>query len=258
MDKDKQTVHYCTILSGEQWDFILEGRFSAQRQRCLHRLMTHAVRTKTVCNIKGIEIALEVGEVAASDVELAEYLGCNRKTIGKLIDCFNRLGVLTTRTNNRTSIHTLHFLTGWYIDGVLLTNPHYVRPSANVKEHADGRRTPSSDERLSQNGQSFMSDNRQCREQEADITESGAAALSSSLCSSMFSDRSADRQDGKDNADHPRIIDSGDALPDGNHTESHNEPQDGTIGGADDTDTGTEDWRAQRADFSGTPLSWRE
>ena len=62
-----------------------------------------------------------------------------------------------------------------------------------------------------------------------------------SLCSSMFSDRSADRQDGKDNADHPRIIDSGDAMPDGNHTESHNEPQDGTIGGADDTDTGTED-----------------
>ena len=92
MDKEKQTVHYCTILSGEQWDFLLEGRFSAQRQKCLHRLMTHAVRTKTVCNIKGIEITLEVGEVAASDVELAEYLGCNRKTAGKLIDSFNRLG----------------------------------------------------------------------------------------------------------------------------------------------------------------------
>ena len=80
MDKEKQSIHYCTILSDEQWNFILEGRFSAQRQRCLHRLMTHAVRTKTVCNIKGIEIALEVGEVAASDVELAEYLKCNRKT----------------------------------------------------------------------------------------------------------------------------------------------------------------------------------
>ena len=114
MCKNKQSIHYCTILSDEQWNFILEGRFSAQRQKCLHRLMTHAVRTKTVYNIKGIEIALEVGEVAASDVELAEYLGCNRKTVGKLIDSFNRLGVLTTRTNNRTSIHTLHFLTGWY------------------------------------------------------------------------------------------------------------------------------------------------
>ena len=240
MDKEKQSIHYCTILSDEQWNFILEGRFSAQRQRCLHRLMTHAVRTKTVCNIKGIEIALEVGEVAASDVELAEYLKCNRKTIGKLIDSFNRLGVLTTRTNNRTSIHTLHFLTGWYV-GVLLTNPHYVRPSANANGQADGRRTPSSDEKLPQDGQSFMSDNRQCREQEVNTTESGAAALSSSLCSSMFSDRSADGQDSEDNADHPRIIDSGDAMPDGNHIESHKELQDGTIDGTDNTDTGTED-----------------
>ena len=239
MDKEKQSIHYCTILSDEQWNFILEGRFSAQRQRCLHRLMTHAVRTKTVCNIKGIEIALEVGEVAASDVELAEYLKCNRKTIGKLIDSFNRLGVLTTRTNNRTSIHTLHFLTGWYVGGVLLTNPHYVRPSANANGQADGR--PSSDEKLPQDGQSFMSDNRQCREQEVNTTESGAAALSSSLCSSMFSDRSADGQDSEDNADHPRIIDSGDAMPDGNHIESHKELQDGTIDGTDNTDTGTED-----------------
>lgn len=239
MDKDKQKIHYCTILSDEQWDFILEGRFSVQRQRCLHRLMTHAVRTKTVCNIKGIEIALEVGEVAASDVELAEYLGCNRKTVGKLIDSFNRLGVLTTRTNNRTSIHSLHFLTGWYVGGVLLTNPHYVKPSANAKEQADGTRTPPQNGILPQNGQCSVSDNRQCGGQEMDTTESGAAALSFSLCSSVFSDRSADRQDSEGNASHLYIIDKEDAMLDGNPDESHKEAQDGTNGGADDTDTGT-------------------
>ena len=126
MCKDKQSIHYCTILSAGQWDFLLEGKFSAFRQKCLHRLMTGAVRARTVYKIKGVEIVLEVGQVAASDVELAEYLGCNRKTIGKLVDSLNRLGMLTTRTNNRTSIHTLHFLTGWYVGGVLVTNPHYV------------------------------------------------------------------------------------------------------------------------------------
>ena len=77
--------------------------------------MTDAVRTRTSYKIKGIDIVLEVGQAAASDVELAEFLGCNRKTVGKLIDRFNRLGMLTTRTNNRTSVHTLHFLTGWYV-----------------------------------------------------------------------------------------------------------------------------------------------
>lgn len=82
----EETIHYCTILFDRQWDFLLKGRFSAFSQKCLHRLMTSAVRTKTFYNIKSIEIVLEVVEVATSDVELAEYLNCNRKTVGKLID----------------------------------------------------------------------------------------------------------------------------------------------------------------------------
>ena len=142
MCKDKQNIYYCTILSVGQWDFLLGGKYSTHRQKCLYRLMTDAVRVRTAYKIKGVEIVLEVGQVAASDVELAEYLGCNRKTVGKLIDNFNRLGLLTTRTNNRTSVHTLHFLTGWYVGGVLITNPHYVRPSATAKGQTGDVRTP--------------------------------------------------------------------------------------------------------------------
>ena len=201
MCKNEQTIHYCTILSDEQWDFILEGRFSVQRQRCLHRLMTHAVRTKTVCNIKGIEIVLEVGEVAASDVELAEYLKCNRKTIGKLIDSFNRLGVLTTRTNNRTSIHTLHFLTGWYVDGVLLTNPHYVKPAAVPKGQTGGVRTPYSHDMPLEDKPCAMPDDCQCPRQDVDSTADGAVVLSFSLCSPVVSDSSESRTDAEDKAD---------------------------------------------------------
>lgn len=233
MDKDKQKIHYCTILSDEQWDFILDGRFSVQRQRCLHRLMTHAVRTKTVCNIKGIEIALEVGEVAASDVELAEYLKCNRKTIGKLIDSFNRLGVLTTRTNNRTSIHTLHFLTGWYVGGVLQTNPHYVRPSANVKEQADGNRTPLSNDTDSDGKPCTVPGGCQSQGQEADSTGSSAAAISSSLCSPVAS--------GSQNAEYRtgnQHIADGKGLHGNNSTGSLKEAQDGTVGGMDGPNTG--------------------
>ena len=81
MCKNEQTIHYCTILSAGQWDFLLDGKAAIDRQKCLHRLMTAAVRTKAVLHIKGVEIALEVGQAAASDVELAEYMGCNRKTI---------------------------------------------------------------------------------------------------------------------------------------------------------------------------------
>lgn len=201
MCKNKQTIHYCTILSAGQWDFLLDGKAAIDRQKCLHRLMAAAVRTKTVLRIKGVEIALEVGQATASDVELAEYMGCNRKTIGKLIDSFNKLGMLTTRTNNRTSIHTLHFLTGWYVDGVLLTNPHYVKPAAVPKGQTGGVRTPYSHDMPLEDKPCAMPDDCQCPRQDVDSTADGAAALSSSLCSPVVSDSSESRTDAEDKAD---------------------------------------------------------
>ena len=62
MSNEIQTIHYCTILSAGQWDFLLEGRFSPLRQKCLYRLMNGAVRTRTAYRIKGIDIVLEVGQ----------------------------------------------------------------------------------------------------------------------------------------------------------------------------------------------------
>ena len=226
MCKDKQTIHYCTILSAEQWDFLLDGRFSGIRQKCLHRLMTSAVQAKTVYKIKGIEIVLEVGQVAASDVELAEYLDCNRKTIGKLIDNFNRLGMLTTRTNNRTSVHTLHFLTGWYVGDVLVTNPYYVRPSATAKGQTGDVRTPLFSDLPPRTVQSSVQNICHCQEQNADSTGSETATFSSSLCSPMASEHSGIWLNGKDR------------ITAGNHVESPKEAQDGTIGGEDNPNVG--------------------
>lgn len=209
MCKNEQTIHYCTILSAGQWNFLLDGKAAIDRLKCLHRLMTAAVRTNTVLHIKGVEIALEVGQTAASDVELAEYMGCNRKTIGKLIDSFNRLGMLTTRTNNRTSIHTLHFFTGWYVDGVLLTNPHYVKPAAVSKGQADGARTPDSNDTPLEHKPCTVPDGCQCPRQDADSMAGGAAALSSSLCSPAVSDKSDNRVDAEDETDNTHAGDNG-------------------------------------------------
>lgn len=238
MCKNEQSIHYCTILSAGQWDFLLDGKAAIDRQKCLHRLMTAAVRTKTALRIKGVEIALEVGQAAASDVELAEYMGCNRKTIGKLIDSFNRLGMLTTRTNNRTSVHTLHFLTGWYVDGVLLTNPHYVKPAAVSKGQTDGVRTPYSNDTPLENKPCTVPDGYQCPRQDADSTAGGAAALSSSLCSPVVSDCSDDRADAEDKADNFHVKDKDNGQHGNDPVESPKEAQNGTISGVDDPDIG--------------------
>ena len=230
MCKNEQTIHYCTILSAGQWNFLLDGKAAIDRQKCLHRLMTAAVRTKAVLRIKGVEIALEVGQAAASDVELAEYMGCNRKTIGKLIDSFNRLGMLTTRTNNRTSVHTLHFLTGWYVDGVLLTNPHYVKPAAVSKGQTGEVRTPYSKDMPLENKPCAVPDGSQCPKQGVD----SLAALSCSLCSPVVSDRSDDRADAEDEADNTHAGSNGNGQHGINPVESPKEAQDGTISGVND------------------------
>lgn len=33
MCKNEQTIHYCTILSAGQWDFLLDGRSAIDRQK---------------------------------------------------------------------------------------------------------------------------------------------------------------------------------------------------------------------------------
>lgn len=242
MSNEIQNIHYCTILSAGQWDFLLEGRFSTLRQKCLYRLMSGAVRTRTAFKIKGIDIVLEVGQVAASDVELAEFLGCNRKTVGKLIDSFNRLGMLTTRTNNRTSVHSLHFFTGWYVGGVLVTNPHYVRPSAAAKGQTGDVRTPVSDSLPSGDEPVGSTEDSHTKGKETDSLATGAASLSSSLFLSGSPNPSADLQDSDshnppsdmfmaDTAANRHITDSGDTASGGNGVGSHSEAQDGTDGG---------------------------
>lgn len=237
-----QTIHYCTILSAGQWDFLLEGRFSPLRQKCLHRLMNGAVRTRTAYKIKGIDIVLEVGQVAASEVELAEFLDCNRKTVGKLIDSFNRLGMLTTRTNNRTSVHSLHFLTGWYVGGVLVTNPHYVRPSSAAKGQTGDMRTPVPDSLPSVDEPGGTAVDCHTRGKETDSTATGAVSLSSSLLLSGSYNPSADAHDGDshnppsdmliaDTAVNRHIPDSGNIASGENGAGSLSDAQEGMNGG---------------------------
>ena len=256
MYKEKQTIHYCTILSAGQWDFLLEGKFSALRQKCLYRLMTDAVRARITYKIKGIEIVLGVGQVAASNVELAEYLSCNRKTIGKLIDNFNKLGMLTTRTNNRTSIHTLHFLTGWYVGGVLVTNPHYVRPSATAKGQTGDVRTPLSVDLSLEDSQCFVPDDSQNETPNADSTGSETAAFSSFLCSPMAPGCQTDKSGDKDKPDQSSIINSGERRPEDNGEGSPKEAQEGMIGGEDNPNIGKRNRTVQNAGFQ-TSLRWR-
>ena len=78
---------------------------------------------------KNFSADLEIGQFAISKVELAELWHCDRKTAQKMIDLFNEVGILTSVANNRTTIHTIHCISSWLVDGqqTPIRNPHYMR-----------------------------------------------------------------------------------------------------------------------------------
>ena len=75
---------------------------------------------------KGFSANLNVGQLVMSEVELSRLWKCDRKTVSRVLDTMNKLGIVSTTQNNRTSIHTLLCISAWYINGQMVVNPYYV------------------------------------------------------------------------------------------------------------------------------------
>jgi hypothetical protein len=91
-----------------------------------------------------------------SEVELSRLWKCDRKTVSRVLDTMNGLGIVSTTQNNRTSIHTLLCVSAWYINGQMIVNPYYVpmkdrfpkgnSAPVNVPANADGNAAGMSEE----------------------------------------------------------------------------------------------------------------
>lgn len=93
---------------------------------------------------KNFSADLGIGQFAISKVELAELWHCDRKTAQKIIDLFNEVGILTSIANNRTTIHTIHCLAFWFVDGqdAPIKNPNYHRNPVTPKQAVQGNANP--------------------------------------------------------------------------------------------------------------------
>ena len=124
MNKD---LSYCIVLSSEQLSYLAGSKYGIDRMKILNRLIEAAVLEQTEYFKKGFATTLQVGQVALSEVELSCKLGYDKKTISRVIDKMNRLGIVASVQSNRTSIHTLKCVSAWMLDGKRIDNPFYVR-----------------------------------------------------------------------------------------------------------------------------------
>ena len=131
MNKD---LSYCIVLSSEQLSYLAGSKYGIDRMKILNRLIEATVLEQTEYSKKGFATTLQVGQAALSEVELSCKLGYDKKTISRVIDKMNRLGIVASVQSNRTSIHTLKCVSAWMLDGKRIDNPFYVR----MKDRKDG------------------------------------------------------------------------------------------------------------------------
>ena len=122
-------VKYGILLTREQLDFLKDDNQGFHRMKAFDTFLSLAAIEPFHYEKKNFSADLGIGQFAISKVELAELWHCDRKTAQKIIDLFNEVGILTSIANNRTTIHTIHCLAFWFVDGrdAPIKNPNYHR-----------------------------------------------------------------------------------------------------------------------------------
>ena len=113
------------ILSNEQVNYLMGGTAGINRLSCLYQLIQIVTRQIDTSNEVG-ETATALWKVNMSEVALSKLWKCDRKTVSKMLDHMNRLGILSSVQTRRGSVHTLLCISAWIVDGQKHVNPHYV------------------------------------------------------------------------------------------------------------------------------------
>lgn len=136
-------IRYSITLNEAQLDYLSDEQQDILRMKCLKTFIRMAVLEETKVSGKNYSAVLQPGQFIASKVDLAWLWGCDRKTATRIVHEFNQLGILRSKSTNRTTIHTLICLSAWFTGWRLIKNGFYDR-SPLVKPIKKPHRIPKS------------------------------------------------------------------------------------------------------------------
>ena len=129
---NEHIIHYCFILSEEQMKYLRSKKYKIDRMECFMSLVELAEReTKLVQISKTQQVEILPGQVMVDNTRLAKLWDKDRKTIPKLIEAMEALGISSSQKEGDNRIHTLHAFSGWYVDGMFVKNPFATRRNAD-------------------------------------------------------------------------------------------------------------------------------
>ena len=125
-------IHYCFTLSEEQMKYLRSKKYKIDRMECFMSLVELAEReTKLVQISKVQQVEILPGQVMVDNTQLAKLWDKDRKTVPKLIEAMEALGISSSQKVGDNRIHTLHAFSGWYVDGRFVKNPFATRRNAD-------------------------------------------------------------------------------------------------------------------------------
>ena len=129
---NEHIIHYCFILSEEQMKYLRSKKYKIDRMECFMSLVELAEReTKLVQISKTQQVEILPGQVMVDNTRLAKLWDKDRKTVPKLIEAMENLGISSSQKVGENRIHTLHAFSGWYVDGMFVKNPFATRRNAD-------------------------------------------------------------------------------------------------------------------------------
>lgn len=129
---DVQNIHYCFTLSEEQVKLLRSKKYKIDRMECFMSLATLAVRETELEPIsKTQQIEILPGQVMVDNTQLAKLWDKDRKTVAKILADMESLGISSSQKVGENRIHTLHSLSGWYVDGKFRGNHYSLKSNAD-------------------------------------------------------------------------------------------------------------------------------
>ncbi len=123
---------FCLALTRTQLEFLSDPKYCGRRMQIFAALISMTSESDRLSKKRGINIPVSIGKVEISEVNLADHLGWNRKTVSDYIKAFNEIGLIKTIKDNKSSIHSILTLSGWLHGSNMIRNPLYHRPTEKL------------------------------------------------------------------------------------------------------------------------------
>ena len=120
---DDTKIHRCFTFSDDQLKHLRSKKYKIDRMECFMSLVDLAEPVSKLVRIsKTKQVEIMAGQVMVDNTQLAKLWDKDRKTVPKLLEAMEKVGIFSLQEVEDNRIYTLHCLSGWYIDGKFIQN----------------------------------------------------------------------------------------------------------------------------------------